>query len=118
MNQRRVGNLLRLGAAGLALGAAVGAWFELTLLRIRVGIVFGRPRLGGPHLRALLVAAGAAAVAAIGARVLVAGLDLPMRVEAVLALGLVGAVYVAVTLAAGVPEARELLDSARRRISR
>ncbi|MEX0835387.1 MAG: murein biosynthesis integral membrane protein MurJ, partial [Nitriliruptor sp.] len=80
------GNLLRLGAAGLALGAAVGAWFELTLLRIRVGIVFGRPRLGGPHLRSLLVAAGAAAVAALGARTLIAGLELPMRVEAVLAL--------------------------------
>ncbi|MEX1165077.1 MAG: murein biosynthesis integral membrane protein MurJ [Nitriliruptor sp.] len=109
------GNLLRLGAAGLALGAAVGAWFELTLLRIRVGIVFGRPRLGGPHLRSLLVAAGAAAVAALGARTLIAELELPMRVEAVLALGLVGSVYLAVTLAAGVPEARELLDSAKRR---
>jgi putative peptidoglycan lipid II flippase len=112
------GNLLRLGAVGLALGAAVGAWFEVVLLRIRVGLVFGRTRLGGPHVRSLLAAAGVAVVVAVAARVLVARLELPLRVEALLALGLVGAVYLTVTAVVGVPEARDLLATVGRRLRR
>ncbi|MTV26894.1 murein biosynthesis integral membrane protein MurJ [Nitriliruptoraceae bacterium ZYF776] len=110
-----VGNAFRLGAAGLALGAAIGAWFELWLLRVRVGVVFARPRLGGARLPALLVGTGAAAVTAVAARLLLGQVDWPARVEALVALAAVGVVYLAVTTALRVPEARELTRVVTRR---
>jgi putative peptidoglycan lipid II flippase len=106
----RVGtdNLLRLGAAGLAFGAAIGAWLELALLHARTRIVFGRTRLGGPHLRPILLGGAAAAVVALLVRPLLALLTLHPRLSGLLAMGAIGFVYVLVTRVAGVPEAREL----------
>ncbi|GGI04745.1 murein biosynthesis integral membrane protein MurJ [Egicoccus halophilus] len=111
-------NALRLGGAGLAFGAAVGAWFEWLLLRTRVRIVFGPTRLGGPHARRIVLAALAAAVAALAARALVETIDLHATIEGLLALGLVGSVYVLVARAVGVPEARELTGRLERLVDR
>ena len=102
------GNLFRLGAAGLAFGAAVGAWFEWLLLRIRVRIVFGRVRLGGPHAARIALGAAVAAVAALAVRPLVSRLDWHATFTGVLALGLIGGCYLVTTRLAGVPEARDL----------
>jgi putative peptidoglycan lipid II flippase len=53
---------LGLGAAGLALGSAVAAWVELTLLRRRLAAQVQRPlRLGGPGLGRMVLAGGVAA---------------------------------------------------------
>jgi putative peptidoglycan lipid II flippase len=97
---------LRLGAAGLAFGAAVGAWFELLLLRTRTGLVFGRARLGGPNAPRIAVGGAAAVVAAIVARILAPAL--PSRLGGVVAVLLIGGVYLAVTRMLAVPEAAEL----------
>jgi putative peptidoglycan lipid II flippase len=106
-------SLLRLGAAGLALGGAVGAWLELALLRIRVRILFGRVRLGGPHARAITVAGIGAAVIGVLVQLLLRASELAPRVEALIVLLLIGASYVAITRLARVPEAHELLRQVR-----
>jgi putative peptidoglycan lipid II flippase len=111
-------NMLRIGAAGLAFGAAVGAWLELVLLRIRTRIVFGRTRLGGPHARSLALGAGAGIVVALLVRPLLGLVDLPARLDGVVAMALIGAVYLAVTRVAGVPEARELTGRIERFVRR
>lgn len=110
-------SLFRLGAVGLAAGASVGAWFELWLLRIRVRIVFGRPRLLGAHGRAIVVGGLAAAtVGVLPARTLAA--TLPTRFGGVLAVLLVGGVYLGVTRAMQVPEAGELTGRLERLVRR
>jgi putative peptidoglycan lipid II flippase len=106
-------SLLRLGAAGLALGGAVGAWLELALLRIRVRILFGRVRLGGPHARAITVAGIGAAVIGVLVQLVLRASELAPRVEALIVLLLIGASYVAITRLARVPEAHELLRQVR-----
>jgi putative peptidoglycan lipid II flippase len=110
----RVGDsAFRLGAVGLAIGSVVGVWLELFLLRTRVRIVFGRTRLLGPRGARQLAAGGAAVVAALVVRALLGAVDLPTRVEGLLALAFTGVVYVLVTHALRLPEARELLRHAR-----
>jgi putative peptidoglycan lipid II flippase len=111
-------NLLRIGAAGLALGAAIGAWLELTLLRVRTRIVFGRVRLGGPNARPVLLGGGAAAVAALLVRPAIGAVALHHRVEGVLAMVAIGGVYVLTTRLAGVPEAHELTGRLERLVRR
>jgi putative peptidoglycan lipid II flippase len=112
-------NLLRIGAAGLAFGAAIGAWLELALLRIRTRIVFGRVRLGGRYAGDLAVGAGAAAVVTLAVRPLVMGtLDVHPRLEGLLAVGLIGGAYLVVTRLRGVPEARELTGKLERLVRR
>jgi putative peptidoglycan lipid II flippase len=106
-------SLLRLGAAGLALGGAVGAWLEFVLLRIRVRILFGRVRLGGPHARAIATAGVGAALVGILAQVVLDGSGLAARIEALIVLFVIGVSYVAVTRVGRVPEARELLRQVR-----
>ncbi len=108
----------RLGATGLAFGAAVGAWFELLLLRIRVGIVFGRTRLGGPHARALVTASIAGVIGAGLVRWLVAQTAIGSRVGGVLAVLVIGGAYLVAARVAGVPEARELTGRLERALSR
>jgi putative peptidoglycan lipid II flippase len=108
-------NLLRLGAAGLAFGAAVGAWLELALLRVRTRLVFGRTRLGGAHLRPILAGGAVAAVVALAVRPLLAAVDLHPRLEGLAALAAIGSAYLLVTRLAGVPEARELTGRLGRR---
>jgi putative peptidoglycan lipid II flippase len=111
-------NLLRIGAAGLALGAAIGAWLELALLRIRTRLVFGRTQLGGPHARPIALAGGLAAVVALLVRPALAAVDLHPRLDGVLAMAAIGGTYVVVTRLAGVPEARELTGRLERLVRR
>lgn len=102
----------RLGALGLSLGAAVGAWLEYLLLRRAVGRRIGRTRLGGGQLRPVLVAAAAGAVAAVALRPLVDGLH-PL-LAGPLAVGGLGVVYLLVAARLGVDDADELLRRLRR----
>jgi putative peptidoglycan lipid II flippase len=101
-------NLLRLGAAGLAFGAAVGAWFELLLLRLRTRLVFGPTHLGGRRARTILTGGAVASVVAVVSRPLVTSGDLHPRLQGVAAMALIGGAYLLVTRLSGVPEAREL----------
>ncbi len=103
-------SLLRLGAVGIAIGGAIGAWFEFTLLRIRVRVLYGTTRPGGPEARAIAVAASIAAVAGLITRTLVGWSDLPPRLGSILVLLAIGASYLAVTWFARVPQAGELLQ--------
>jgi putative peptidoglycan lipid II flippase len=108
----------RLGAAGLAFGAAVGAWFELWLLRLRVGIVFGHPRFGGPHASAI----GKAALAGVGgaaiARVVTGATPIGLRLGGIVAVLLIGGAYLVTARVLGVPEAAELTGRAERLLRR
>ena len=106
---------VRLGATGLALGSAVGAWLELVLLRRRLPPPFGRPRIGGGQGRATALAAVAAVAVAAGARPLVGGWA-PLLALPAMALP-AGAVYLASAAALGVPEASALAATVRRRLS-
>ena len=108
-----VTNELRLGAAGLALGAAVGAWVELALLRRAIARRFGRVRLGGGRLAHALVATVPLALVGTAARPLVEGLA--PWLGGPLALGAAGLAYLVTARALGLPEATELLARVRRR---
>lgn len=99
-------NQLRLGALGLALGAAAGAWLEYLLLHRALRRRELAPQLGGGTIGRLLLAAAAAALAIVGVRAafpdagVVTGLLVP---------GLAGGiVYLAVCWLTRVPEARLL----------
>ncbi|MFA9428698.1 murein biosynthesis integral membrane protein MurJ [Egicoccus sp. AB-alg2] len=111
-------NQYRLGAAGLALGASVGAWFELALLRTRVRIVFGRTRLGGPNAARIAIGAACAAGAALGVRSWLAALDQHPTVEGALGLLLIGLAYLLPTRLLKVPEACELTGRLERLVRR
>jgi putative peptidoglycan lipid II flippase len=111
-------SFFRLGATGLAFGAAVGAWFELLLLRIRVGIVFGPTRLGGPHVRGVAKAAVAGVVGAGVARLLVAVLEIGPRLGGVVAVLVIGGAYLVAARVLDVPEAEELTERIERRLRR
>ncbi len=103
---------LRLGALGLALASAAGAWVELSLLRRRLAARAGRLRLGGGFLRPVLVAGMASAAVGLACRPLGGGLAPPL---AMVVVGLPAAVvYVALTSVLGVPEARAALATVRR----
>ncbi|HEX4933901.1 MAG TPA: lipid II flippase MurJ, partial [Gemmatimonadaceae bacterium] len=107
----------RWGAAGLTLASSVAGWFELTLLRRgidrRLAGWTGIP--GGISLR-LWGSAALAAAAANGVQLLVA--DLHRWAVAVIVLGTFGAVYLALTVMAGVPEARGLVRRVSGRLRR
>jgi putative peptidoglycan lipid II flippase len=99
-------NQLRLGAAGLALGAAIGAWVELVLLRRAVGERFGRVRLGGGRLARTVLASVPLVLVGTAARPLVS--DLPAWLGGPIALGAAGAAYLVAAVALGLPEAGRL----------
>jgi len=109
-------SIVRLGAVGLSIGSAIGAWVELALLttltRRRL------PALGSP-LATLRPAAFAAAIAfAVTAamKLMVGGLPTIAAVIAIVGVG--GAVYVVAAFRTGVKEADMVLHPARRIIWR
>lgn len=92
---------LHLGAVGIALGSAVGAWVELALLRLALRWRIGPVRLGGGSLATVVTAALAGA--AVGRLVdLVVG-DLPAILAAGASIGTAGLVYLAFAQARGLP---------------
>ncbi len=100
LDRIQVGEGLRLGAAGLALGASLGAWVELTLLRRALQRSLGSH---GPRGRVLgrLGAAGAGAVlVGVGVRALLP--ELHPIMEAVGVLGAFGVAYLVLTRVMGV----------------
>jgi putative peptidoglycan lipid II flippase len=93
---------LRLGAAGLALGASVAAWTELVLLRRSLRKAIGAHGPGAGRLLRLLIAGTAATIAALGA-----DLVLPVTGPWVRALGTLvpfGGVYLLTAALLGVSE--------------
>jgi putative peptidoglycan lipid II flippase len=92
---------LHLGAVGIALGSAVGAWVELALLRLALRWRIGSVTLGGGALGTVLTAAlGGAAVGRLVD--LVVG-DLPAILAAAASIGTAGLVYLAFTQVRGLP---------------
>ncbi len=102
----------RLGAVGLALGAAASSWVEYRLLRGSLEWRIGRlPRMGHDARWSLL--------AALGAGILAAGVrattdDLARPLAALVVCGVAGATYLGITASMGVSEARTLVERARR----
>jgi putative peptidoglycan lipid II flippase len=100
-----------LGAVGLALGSAVGAWLEYGLLQRRVRTQLRRMRpLGSPGRRLLPAALVAAA---IGGGLTWITTSLPPLATAPFVLGISGFVYVVLGHYAGAPSAARLLRTAR-----
>lgn len=96
---------VRLGAVGLALGSAVGAWLELVALREVVLRRIGPVRVGGRQRGRVLLAALVAGLVALGLRLTpLADLHPVPRAAAVLAPA--GLVYLALTWLLGVAEVR------------
>ncbi|MHB1194793.1 MAG: murein biosynthesis integral membrane protein MurJ [Longimicrobiales bacterium] len=94
---------VRLGAAGLGLGASVGAWLEFSLLRRALGARVGPCGPGASHLVRLTLAAALAAAAGVGLQ-----LVLPPAHPFVIAmetLAVYGVVYLAASslLGLGIP---------------
>lgn len=96
----------RWGAAGLTLGSAVAGWVELSLLRRRLGAVIGTSPVPGGFLLRVGGAALAAGVAGLLLSALTA--DAHRFVQAAVVFAGFGVVYLALTHAAGVAEARAL----------
>jgi putative peptidoglycan lipid II flippase len=93
---------LRVGAAGLALGASVAAWTELVLLRRGLRKAIGPHGPGAGRLLRLLIAGTAATIAGLGADLL-----LPVTGPWVRALGTLvpfGGVYLVTAALLGVSE--------------
>ena len=111
-------NQFRLGAAGLAFGASIGAWFEFALLRTRVRIVFGRVRLGGPNAPRIAVGATCAAIAALAVRSWLGALDQNPTLEGLVGLAIIGLAYLVPTRLLRVPEACELTGRLERLVRR
>ena len=69
LDRHMVGDL-SLGPAGLAVGASVGAWLEVSLLKRRLGRRLSGLSLGGRRIVRCLLAAGVAVVAGLGSKLL------------------------------------------------
>lgn len=106
---------LRLGALGLVVGGAAGAWYEFrrlaTALRDRVGVGL---HAAGSRRRRLVLPAVAAVLVGLGARVVVG--DWYRLLGGPVAAGAMGLTYVLVALRSGVPEAFTLVDTVERRV--
>ena len=106
--ERALDDVVRLGAVGLALGSAVAAWMEITLLSRRLGLLDAvRSALGTP------ATAGAVSFAATAAlKLLVDGW--PVILSAPLVAAAAVLVYTVVAYRSGVAEAHLLLQPLRR----
>lgn len=109
---RGPGGAVRLGAVGLAIGSAVGAWVELTLLSALVRRTV--PGLGDPR-RSLFGPGTAAAVAfVVTALVKLVAAPLPLLFEALVVGGVAVFVYTVTCFRTGVRDAHLLLRPVRR----
>ncbi|MCC5948706.1 MAG: murein biosynthesis integral membrane protein MurJ [Nitriliruptoraceae bacterium] len=107
------GNRARLGALGLAVGSAVGAWVEFVLLRRAVARRAVVARLGGGTLGRLLIAAGSTLLVALAVGPAAPAAPLPRLAT----LGvLLAACYLGACLALRIPEARQLVGHLGRRL--
>lgn len=102
-----------LGPVGLALGAAVGAWLEWTLLRVSLAKRIGRCGAGAGPLARMFGAALAAAALARATPWAVHWAALPL---ALLAASVYGAAYFAVARLLGLEEARTVVATVTRRL--
>ncbi len=105
-----------LGAVGLALGSAVGAWLEFGLLRHRLRTAVGSEiRIWRSVARSL-----PAAAVSLGTMAILGELTegWPAIVAVVAVVGLGGVIYVSVSLVKGPPQAAQTLDAVRRRLAR
>jgi putative peptidoglycan lipid II flippase len=98
---------VRLGAVGLALGASVGAWFELALLRRVVGRRIGPVRVGGRQRGRVVFAAVVAGGVALLLRWSPLG-DLAPIPAAIAVLVPSGLAYLAVAWVTGVEDLRRV----------
>ena len=106
--ERALGDAVRLGAVGLALGSAVAAWTEIVLLARRLRFEEAvRSALAAP------ATAAAAAFTATAALKLLIG-DWPLLLSAPLATAAAVSVYAVVAYRRGVTEAHLLLQPVRR----
>jgi putative peptidoglycan lipid II flippase len=103
-----------LGALGLALGAALGAWVEWALLKRTLRKRVGSVGAGIAPLARMFVAAGAAAAGAYAVHLQLATTQ-PVLEAAVVA-GVFGSVYLGLAVALGVEQARALLRAPLRRL--
>ena len=106
--ERALDDVVRLGAVGLALGSAVGAWTEIVLLSQR----FGAPDAVRSALAAPAAAAAASFATTAALKLLVDGWPVILSAP-VVAAAAVG-VYTVVAYRSGVAEAHLLLQPARR----
>lgn len=108
----RIGGL-PLGPVGLALGAAVGAWLEWALLRGSLSRQIGSVGVGAGALGRLFAAALVAAAAGYGTS-LALGTVHPLMAAGLVA-AVFGVVYLVLTRALGVTEARVVMQGVLRR---
>ncbi len=95
-----------IGTFGLALGAGVAAWIEWWMLKRALRTRLGTVAVGRGALTRMFAAAGAAAAAGWGVRLLLPPLH--TIVTGVLVLGTFGVAYFAAAAALGLPEIRNI----------
>ena len=109
-------DVLRLGAAGLALGAVGGAWYEFRRLQGGIQDHFGiTVRSGGSHRGRLVLPAIVAVLVGVGMRFVV--FDWPRLLGGPAAAGAMGLAFVLVALGTDVGEAHTAVDMVARRLS-
>jgi putative peptidoglycan lipid II flippase len=104
------------GAAGLTASAGIAGWVEMLLLRRSLNRRIGRTGLSASYLATLWAAAVAGAAAAWAVKLIV----FPPQpiLAAILILGPYGIVFLAATVALGVPEARSAVEALTGRLRR
>ncbi len=107
---------LRLGAAGLAVAASIGAWVEVALLQRKARQHLGRP-VHVAHQQSRFLLAGV--VAAVLMAVLMAlTADVPSVIRLVVVVGLGGLAYLGVAKLQRAPEVDDVLQPVLRRLTR
>lgn len=102
----------RWGAAGLTASAGIAGWIEFALLRSRLNRRIGTTGVAGRFIATLWASAAVAALAGWGMRMLT--IHQNRFVGPVVVLGTYGIVYLVMTFAVGIPEARTALARIRR----
>ena len=97
------------GAAFLSGGSGIAAWLESILLRRQLQKRIGRIVFDRDFAKRVLLAAGVASVAAQTMQWVVSTLPMHFAIRSILVLLCFGAVYLAVAIAAGIPQAKRFL---------